>query len=87
MSTERGGTELPPPHLEIDAEEAGCGDLMVLLLRSIRRIRPGEVLALTARDPGAVEDIPSWSRLTGHELLAGPIGPEGATYYLRRKPV
>ena len=86
VSRRRADLDLPTPDLEVDAEEAGCGDLMVLLLRSIRRVAPGEVLALTARDPGAVEDIPSWSRLTGHELLAGPAGPEEATYYLRRKP-
>ncbi len=77
--------ELPEPELEVDAEESGCGDLMVLLMRSIRKVAPGQVLALTARDPGASADIPSWSRLTGHPLLAGPAGPDGATYYLQRK--
>jgi tRNA 2-thiouridine synthesizing protein A len=76
---------LPTPDLVIDAEEAGCGDLMVLLMRSIRTLPPGGVLVLTARDPGAEHDIPSWSRLTGHALLAGPTGPERATYYLRRR--
>jgi tRNA 2-thiouridine synthesizing protein A len=76
---------LPEAELRVDAEEAGCGDLMVLLMRSIRKLKPGEVLALTARDPGAEADIPSWCRLTGHTLLAGPAEPEAATYYIRRK--
>lgn len=80
----RGGEETPEPDLTVDAEEAGCGDLMVLLMRSIRKLPTGGVLALTARDPGAEQDIPSWCRLTGHMLLAGPVGPERATYYLRR---
>jgi tRNA 2-thiouridine synthesizing protein A len=80
----RTAEELPEPDLTVDAEEAGCGDLMVLLMRSIRKLEPGQVLALTARDPGAEADIPSWCRLTGHPLLAGP---EGATYYIQRKPV
>ena len=77
--------ELPAPDLVVDAEEAGCGDLMVLLMRSIRTLAPGAVLQLTARDPGATADIPSWCRLTGHSLLAGPVDPDAATYYIRRK--
>lgn len=76
---------LPAPHLRVDAEESGCGDLMVLLMRSIRKLQPGQVLELTARDPGAGADIPSWCRLTGHALLAGPTGPESALFYIRRK--
>ena len=78
--------DLPDPDLTVDAEESGCGDLMVLLLRSMRRLDPGQVLELTARDPGAEADIPSWCRLTGHTLLAGPTGPDDATYYIRKKP-
>lgn len=72
------------PDLCVDAEESGCGDLIVLLMRSVRKIRPGEVLELIARDPGASADIPSWCRLTGHTLLAGPFG-EAPTYQIRRK--
>jgi tRNA 2-thiouridine synthesizing protein A len=77
--------DLPVPDLRVDAEAAGCGDLMVLLMRSVRQLQPGQVLELIARDPGADADIPSWSRLTGHPLLAGPLGPEEDTYYIRRK--
>ena len=73
------------PDLEVDAEESGCGDLMVLLMRSIRKVPPGGVLRLIARDPGAGADIPSWCRLTGHELLAEPASDEEADYIIRRK--
>lgn len=77
--------ETPEPDAVVDAEESGCGDLMVLLMRSIRRLAPGEVLELIARDPGAEADIPAWCRLTGHSLLAGPTGPDNASYFIRRK--
>lgn len=79
--------DLPVPDLRVDAEAAGCGDLMVLLMRSIRKLQPGQVLELVARDPGAEADIPSWCRLTGHPLLAGPAGAEEDTYYIQRKPL
>jgi len=79
-----GADELPAPDLTVDAEEAGCGDLMVLLMRSIRQVQPGGVLSFTANDPGAGADIPSWCRLTGHTLLART-GPDESTYYIQRK--
>lgn len=85
LFTPAGNDELPEADFEVDAEEAGCGDLMVLLMRSIRKLAPGQVLRLTARDPGAAADIPSWCRLTGHRLLAGPTGEEDADYYIQRK--
>jgi TusA-related sulfurtransferase len=77
--------DLPVPDLRVDAEAAGCGDLMVLLMRSIRKLEPGQVLELVAQDPGAEADIPSWCRLTGNPLLAGPLGPEEDTYYIQKK--
>jgi tRNA 2-thiouridine synthesizing protein A len=79
---ERSAEETPEPDLVVDAEESGCGDLMVLLMRSIRKLDPGQVLELIARDPGAEADIPSWCRLTGHALVGEP-GED--RYYIRRK--
>jgi tRNA 2-thiouridine synthesizing protein A len=76
--------EAAAPALRVDAEESGCGDLMVLLQRSIRKIAPGELLELTARDPGAREDLPSWCRMTGHTLVETP-GTAPEVYLVRRK--
>lgn len=66
---------------EWDAGEMGCGDLIVELKFRIEALRPSEVLKVTARDPGAPEDIPSWCRMTGHALIkaAHPV------YHIRRK--
>jgi len=44
-------------------------------------MRPGEVLRVTALDPGAPEDLPAWCRLTGHTLLQW----EHPEYRIRRK--
>ena len=51
-----------------DAGDMGCGELIVLLRKRVRALAPGGVLHLLARDPGAVEDLPAWCRLTGHLL-------------------
>jgi tRNA 2-thiouridine synthesizing protein A len=51
-----------------DAGDMGCGELIVILRKRVRALPPGSVLHLIARDPGAVEDLPAWCRLTGHPL-------------------
>jgi tRNA 2-thiouridine synthesizing protein A len=52
-----------------DAGDMGCGELIVLLRARVRALAPGQILRLVARDPGAPEDLPAWSRLTGHPLV------------------
>ena len=51
-----------------DAGDTGCGELVIELKMRLAALAPGAVFHLTARDPGAVEDIPAWCRLTGHSL-------------------
>ena len=58
---------------EWDAGDKGCGDLLVELRRRLAALGPGRTIKVTARDSGAVEDLPAWCRLTGHTLvLASP---------------
>jgi tRNA 2-thiouridine synthesizing protein A len=59
----------------------GCGELLVHLKLRLKPLAPGTVLRLVTRDPGAVEDVPAWCRLSGHALLdaAHPV------YRIRRK--
>ncbi len=33
-------------------------------------LAPGDVLEVLCTDPGALQDIPAWCRVHGHELLA-----------------
>ena len=47
----------------------GCGELLLELRGRLSPLAPGTVFELTARDPGAPEDLPAWCRLTGHELV------------------
>lgn len=65
------GAERPSVGREVewDAGEMGCGELLVRLKLRLQPLPPGTVLRLVARDPGAVEDVPAWCRLTGHALL------------------
>lgn len=66
---------------EWNAGDMGCGELVLELRLRLQSMKPGEILRLTARDPGAPEDLPAWCRLTGHVLLSSN-HPE---YWIQRK--
>ena len=64
-----------------DAGDMACGDLVLELRLRLRRMKPRQILRITATDPGAREDIPAWCRLTGHALLS----VEHPQYWIERK--
>jgi tRNA 2-thiouridine synthesizing protein A len=67
--------------VEWDAGDLGCGDLVLELRLRVEAMRPGQVLRLVARDPGASADLPAWCRMTGHTLVA----QEPPVYHIRRQ--
>jgi tRNA 2-thiouridine synthesizing protein A len=35
----------------------------------IAELQPGDILQVHCTDPGAVNDIPTWCRINGHEVI------------------
>jgi tRNA 2-thiouridine synthesizing protein A len=56
--------------LEVDARGLLCPLPVLRLARALRRAPPGTVAVLLATDPAAVEDVHSFCREGGHELVA-----------------
>jgi tRNA 2-thiouridine synthesizing protein A len=71
----------PPADAEWDAGHMSCGDLVLKLRHRLQSMPPGQVLKVTARDPGAPADLPAYCRLTRHVLVRAD-HPE---YWIRRK--
>jgi tRNA 2-thiouridine synthesizing protein A len=67
--------------VEWDAGDLGCGELVLELHIRLGDMRPGQVMRLIARDPGAREDLPAWCRMTGHTLVS----QQHPVYLIRRK--
>jgi tRNA 2-thiouridine synthesizing protein A len=67
--------------LEWNAGELGCGELVLGLRLRLDAMAPGQVLKLTALDPGAPADLPAWCRMTGHRL----VNQQHPVYLIRRK--
>ncbi|MHC4932095.1 MAG: sulfurtransferase TusA family protein [Planctomycetota bacterium] len=71
----------PVPHdAEWNAGAMGCGDLVLELRSRMKDLSPGQVLRLTATDPGAPTDLPAWSRLTGNRLA----GQDHPRYWIEK---
>ena len=66
---------------EWDAGDLGCGELILALKLRMRPLCSGQMLRLKAADPGAVEDIPAWCRLTGHTLVH--LDADARLYFIR----
>lgn len=72
----------PQPDARWDAGDMGCGELILKLKLKFRNeLAAGEILELTATDPGAPQDIPAWCRLTGNPLIL----QSHPTYFIQAK--
>jgi tRNA 2-thiouridine synthesizing protein A len=53
----------------VDTRGQSCPGPLVALHKALRNAGPGDLLELLATDPGSKSDVPSWSKLSGNELL------------------
>lgn len=67
-----------------DGGDLGCGELLILLMKRMKELQPGQVLLAITTDPGAVEDLPAWCRLQGHELLRMGDADRRPGYWIRK---
>lgn len=69
---------MPVPTIVIDGGDLGCGELLLLVHRAIRRASAGTRVAITTSDPAAEIDLPAWCHLTGHRYRGpAPAEPDG----------
>lgn len=54
----------------LDARRLICPMPVIKTEAHIRALAPGDELEVLATDPGALQDIPAWCRVHGHEVLA-----------------
>lgn len=69
---------------EIDARGSFCPGPLMELIRGVKAIPIGGVLAVLSSDPGSAKDIPAWIAKAGHEFL-GTEQREGYTRFVVRK--
>lgn len=64
-----------------DAGDLGCGELIMELAKKIKVLNSGDLFEVIALDKGRIEDLPSWARMTGNELIKN----EPPSYIFKKK--
>ena len=54
---------------ELDVKKSLCPIPVIRTQNRIKEMAVGEELEVIATDPGALEDIPAWCRINGHEVV------------------
>lgn len=57
------------PAATVDARRLLCPLPILRAQGAMEGLRPGEVLAIRATDPGLHRDLPAWCKVQGHTLL------------------
>ena len=64
-------TPLGPVSAVVDGGDMDCGSgLLLLITRAMRRLEPGDLLAVSSAEASVVTDLPAWAGLVGHTVTA-----------------
>lgn len=55
---------------ELDARRLLCPMPVIRTQNKIRELVSGDKLVVYCTDPGVLQDIPTWCRLNGHQVLS-----------------
>ena len=55
--------------VEIDARRLFCPLPVIKLQNRIAQLSQGDRVRIVATDPGSLNDIPTWCRISGHRVL------------------
>jgi TusA-related sulfurtransferase len=77
--------EAMPADYVLDAGEAGCGDLVMLIFQEMKKLAPGQTLRVAAYDAAAEVDVPAWCRSTGNVLLAQDLAVRSKLFLIQKR--
>ena len=53
----------------LDARKSLCPMPVIKTQNKVAELKTGDVLVVTCTDPGALNDIPAWCRINGHQVI------------------
>ena len=72
-------------NMELNCEGLNCPLPILKTKKAIDSLNSGEILKMTATDPGSVNDMASWAKRTGNELVAHTEASNVHTFFIRKK--
>jgi len=80
-----GGAGRPTANVTLDMSGVSCPGPIVEAKKLLDGMKPGEVLLLISNCPGAPDDVGSWTRSTGLELVAKQeVAPGNYEFFVRK---
>jgi len=73
------------PTLTVDARGLTCPMPIVRTAQAMKALASGDVVEVTATDPGSVRDFAAWARTTGNALLESSSDGGSYRFVLRHK--
>jgi len=70
---------------ELNCEGLNCPLPILKTKKTIDGMSSGELLKMTSTDPGSVNDMDSWSKRTGNELVSHLEDSGVHTYLIKKK--
>jgi|BEDMetMinimDraft_2_1075160.scaffolds.fasta_scaffold00667_6 TusA-related sulfurtransferase len=71
--------------LEISAVGQACPGPVVTAFKAVKQVKVGEVVHLTASDPGCERDIPAWAKMSGQEIIRSWKDENGIFHFLIKR--
>ena len=72
-------------HKELDTRGLNCPLPILKAKKALSEMNSGQVLKVTATDPGSVRDFQAFARQTGNELVEQSSSGDEFQHYLRRR--
>ncbi len=69
----------------LDCKGLSCPLPILKTKKAMDALSTGEILKMEATDPGSINDITSWAKRTGNELLQHSESNGIYTFYLKKK--
>lgn len=60
---------MPDTVYKLDTSRLLCPMPVIRTQDKIKSLHRGDILEVTCTDPGALNDIPAWCRINGHEII------------------
>ncbi len=61
----------------LDVKGQLCPIPVIRTQNQVKRLAPGDILAVVCTDPGVEHDIPAWCRINGHRIVSTEILDSG----------
>jgi tRNA 2-thiouridine synthesizing protein A len=70
---------------ELDCSGLACPMPILKTKKAVDALETGQVLKMTATDPGALPDMQAWTSKTGHILLGHEQNGEKFIFFIQKK--